>query len=152
MPHTTTRTIRLNQPLTAYEVTGRGKNKTTHEISLNEALNDIRQLITLVHDHIQSRLTLTRAYQDKALLNDYVSWAKEIDAQYDRNTTTQIVQSAIRAGITINNNELPCEILTKSRVSWLVLGHYASKLKAWDGDPRHLPVAGWDVNLGYSSS
>lgn len=152
MPHTTTRTIRLNQPLTAYEVTGRGKNKTTHEISLNEALNDIKQLITLVHDHIQSRLTLTRAYQDKALLNDYSSWAKEIDAQYDRNTTTQIVQSAIRAGITINNNELPCEILTKSRVSWLILGHYASKLKAWGGDPHHLPSAGWDVNLGYTNS
>lgn len=152
MPHTITRSIRLNQPHTALETTGRGKNKTTHEVPVPEALKDIQRLITLTHDQTQSRLNLHQAYDDKASLNDYQSWAREIDAEYDRATTSQLVQAALRAGLTINNDDLPSEVSVKSRVSWLILGHYASKLKAWDGDPRHLPNAGWDVNLGYVNS
>ena len=152
MSHVITRSIRLNQPHTTLITTGRGRNKTTHVTPVPEALQDIQRLITLTHDQVQSRLNLTQAYHDKGLLNDYQSWAKEIDAEHDRATTSQSVQVALRAGITINNDDLPSEVSVKSRVSWLILGHYASKLKSWDGDPRHLPNAGWDINLGYVNS
>lgn len=152
MSHVITRSIRLNQPHTTLIITGRGRNKTTHEVPVPEALKDIQRLITLTHDQVQSRLNLNQAYEDKALLNDYQAWAKEIDAEYDRATTTQLVQSAIRAGITIPRESIPHETIATSRVQWLILGHYASKLKSWNGDPRHLPKAGCDVNLGYTNS
>lgn len=152
MTHTITRTVKLNQPTQAYQITGRGRNKTAHEIPVSKALNDVRRLITLIHDEVQSRLTLTQAYEDKAKINDYQAWAKEIDTERDRGTTNQIVQVAIRAGLRVDPASLPDEISVKSRVSWLILGHYASKLKAWDCNPRHLPQAGWEVNLGYVNS
>lgn len=152
MSHVVTRSIRLNQPHTALITTGRGKTKTTHEVPVPEALQDIQHLITLTHDQVQSRLNLHQAYEDKARLNDYQAWAKEIDAEYDRATTSQLVQAAIRAGITIPRESIPPETLATSRVQWLILGHYASKLKAWDRNPLHLPNAGWDVNLGYTNS
>lgn len=88
MSHVITRSIRLNQPHTTLIITGRGRNKTTHEVPVPEALKDIQRLITLTHDQVQSRLNLNQAYEDKALLNDYQAWAKEIDAEYDRATTT----------------------------------------------------------------
>lgn len=149
MSHKITRTIKLNKPTQAYIVTGRGKNKTATLTAIQDAANDITQLITLVHDEVQSQLNLPQAYHDKALLKDYQAWAEEFDAEHNRSTTNQIVQVAIRSGLNAPITTLPSEISVKSRVSWLILGHYASLLKAWDGDPRHKPNAGWTVNLGY---
>lgn len=98
MTHTITRTVKLNQPTQAYRITGRGRNKTAHEIPVSKALNDVRRLITLIHDEVQSRLTLTQAYEDKAKINDYQAWAREIDTERDRGTTNQIVQEPYEPG------------------------------------------------------
>lgn len=68
MTHTITRTVKLNQPTQAYQITGRGRNKTAHEIPVSKALNDVRRLITLIHDEVQSRLTLHKLTRIKPRL------------------------------------------------------------------------------------
>lgn len=147
MPHVITRSIRLNQPHTALEIT----NHDTHEIPVPEALQDIQRLITLTHDIIQSHLTLTEAYSTHSKIADYQAWAKEIDEPLNRKPTTIPARVALRSDLRYKN-EIPREVKVASRVEYIIQAELVSKLKSWDLNPRHLPKAGWAVNLGYADS
>ena len=122
----------------SYEYCG----KDIVEIPTEDATKAFDHLIDWVHDEVTKRLALYDAWNIVRAL-DHARDARE--EQTNHPVSLKPAEEARQAGIRFT---IPSGTLASSRVEKLAQDQLVSKLKRWDRTPKHLPAAGYSINLG----
>lgn len=127
------------------------KNGDPTPIELNDALQDIQQLITHIHDIVQQELS-TNLYPTHQALTE-LDWQRGHEAQQANKKKPELkpAEEARQAGLHYKDKIHP-DITQKYRVEQLIAERIVSALKKWDGLYQHRPNAGHVIHLGTIST